>query len=475
MICGTAKKLLSAIAAGALGVALLAPETSAQSSSSTLRWGSGILDIPVASVLPHMAIVGTYSGFGLTTEHRLVVNGAGEVIREITGEGYDRWLQDGSVAIGLFDRLELGATIQHYDAPEEGGNLLGGFARLSLMPSSIQGFDLAVGARYVSSPTFGDRFDQKFQPNRLGYPDSRFIGNPRGGEEFTTNFSPYVVATSHLPGIESGFLPEYDVSLTLGWGMGQFSEGGQFGWYGESESAGIFVGSTLNFAIGTGKTFNIVADFNGFDANAGVELDFGGIRVGAFALGLNHAKYSTFRSKKFGVMASLALCPGDGGLCKSELIDRPGPDTVQLPAPPPDTLVIEREVMPELPVGTATTLCLATGAELEVFLTPAQDTLVGPFRTSMQVLRPGLVFAGTYAAGRDWLAGDDPIRLDARLYFKSGNPERLDCDDIMRVGDHEGVSLFGRRSEDRPYEMIYVPVTPGLWQRYEFDLQRTRG
>src|SRR5262245_43807448 len=35
---------------------------------STLRYGSGYIDVPVASVLPHLAVTGTFSGFRVSVD-----------------------------------------------------------------------------------------------------------------------------------------------------------------------------------------------------------------------------------------------------------------------------------------------------------------------------------------------------------------------------------------------------------------------
>lgn len=438
--------------------------------SGTLRWGSGLLDVPVATVLPHLSLTGTYSGFGISVSERLVVTRSGDVIAR--GGPYEKWVSDGSIALGLFDRAEVGASIQHFDDPAEGGNLLGGFARISLLPSSVQGLGLAVGARYVTSPSF-DPFDDEFRPNRFGYPDSRVVSD--AGREFSSNLSPYVVATAYTRGMDAEFLPEHDLSLTVGWGSGLFRAGRSLEFYQVAGSGGIFAGSAIHLDMGEDKLLNVMAEFNGFDINAGVEVDLGGFRVGAFGLGLAYDKYSTFRSRKFGVTGSVAFCGAAGGLCKPRLAERPGPDTVTLPAPPPDTVAIERTVEAPLPTGTPATLCLATGAAVQVFVTARQDTLVGPSRASLADLRPALDFAGAYAEGQDWFTGDESLSLDDREYSKSGETVRLNCADIVQVGEHEGVPVFAERSQERPYDMVYVPVRPGVWQGYEHGLQRTRG
>ena len=286
---------------GVLGLLVLVQPLSAQNlrMPSTLRYGSGLLDIPVASVLPHLTITGTYSGFTASIPEFVIVDPNGDFIT--VGSPYEKWLSDASVALGLFNRVEVGASIQHFAAPEDGGNLIGGFGRVSLLPSSVTNFDLAVGARYTNSPTFGDQYRYEFQPNRLGYPDSR-LHKDVGDEEYTANLTPYAVATAHLPVSETS-----GISLTAGWGSGLFAAGGDLDFHQDGGSGGLFAGTGIHIGIGNRRQLNLIAEYNGFDTNAGVQLDLGYIRVGGFALGLTHDGYSTFRSRKFGVMASLAL------------------------------------------------------------------------------------------------------------------------------------------------------------------------
>ena len=452
-------------AVGVLALALHVAPASGQTTRvpSSLRYGSGLLDIPVASVLPHLVVTGTYSGFRVSVPNLLVVDRDGESFA--SGEPFERWMSDGSIAIGLFDRVEVGATLQHFGDAAEGGRMLGAFGRISLLPSSVRYLDVALGLRYVSAPSYGDRYDHDFQPNRLGYPDSR-IFDGAGGAEFGSTVSPYAVATARLPGLEPD--PGYDVTLTAGWGGGMFSAGGELDFYGKGSSGGLFVGSALHLSIGRGRLANIMAEYNGFDANAGVQLDLGGLRVGAFSLGLGGDGHSIFRTARFGVLASVAFCAANGRPCGPGP-HGPAPDTVVLPAPPPDTVVIERPPAPERALatpGTPATLCLATGDEVEVSITAAGDTLVGPAGVAIRELRPGVDFAGVYARGEAWFEQGDPVAVADREYQKSGQPVRPACGEIVQVAVHEGVPVFAGTGDAEPYQVLYAPVAPGLWQRY---------
>lgn len=266
---------------------------------STLRYGSGLLDIPVASVLAHGALTLSYSGFKLSTDQTILLDREGREAGH--KEGFDKWLSDGALAIGMFNRVELGASIQHFDDEENGGNMFGGFARVSLLPASMQRFALAAGARYVTSPGYGAGF-RDVQPGRLGHPDYRVLQSPADGDEFSGNLSPYVVATA-TP-VSSGSM---DMTLTAGWGMGLFSAGTDLDFYSSGGTGGIFGGAGLHFAMGGGRLLHLMGEYNGFEVNAGMQVDLGNVMVGAFSHGLNADGHSSYRSRKFGVQAAISF------------------------------------------------------------------------------------------------------------------------------------------------------------------------
>lgn len=462
----------------ALAALLTAPALQAQTTTmpSTLRYGSGLMDIPVSSVMPHLSFTGTFSGFFMDLDRTLEIDGSGNAIG--FGPAVDKFYQDASVAVGLFDRLEVGASIQSLNEANAGSNMWGLFGRLQLVQPVNQGIGLAVGGRYVTAPDFGT--GTSYQPGRLGFPDDRFQETYTGSDDVNTELSLYGVASAYIRGFDDGFLPNHDMTFSLGYGTGMFQDGDKLGFYQFADSEGWFFGSALHFGMGDDAVLTFMGEYNGFDVNIGAQVDVQGVRVGAQYLAANYSEptsgyYSEYRKPKFGVLASVALCPMDGLLCKPKLMERPAPDTVRLPAPPPDTVRITREVERALPDGTPASVCLATGENVQVRVTAQGDTLVGPSRASIRSLRPGVVFAGTYAEGAAWFNNDDAITFEQRRYDKSGNEVRMDCGQIMRIGEHMGVALFAQRSADRPFETIYVPVRPGVWQAYQTGLRRTRG
>ena len=112
-------------------------------------------------------------------------------------------------------------------------------------------------------------------------------------------------------------------------------------------------------------------------------------------------------------------------------------------------------------------LCLASGAAIEVLLMSTGDTLIGPDRVPLRDLRPGLVFAGTYARGLPFYEADEPVRLGERPYGKVGGLVSISCGEVIRVGEYGGVPLFAKSGSDRPPARLYVPVLPGSWHAYD--------
>ncbi len=434
--------------------------------ASTLRYGSGFFNVPAATTLPHLAITGTYSGFGISVDERVFISGRGIEKGRLAGE-WSQWLQDASVAVGLFDRVEVGASFQNFADADSGGNLLGAFGRVALVKPESSGFGLGVGARFVTGPSYAGGRDD-YQPPRLGFPDIRFYGQYEGGlvDDLSTSFSPYAMATFQLAGLDSDALPEHDLTFGLGYGMGMFGgSGSDLGWYGRRYSRGWLAATALHVQLSQGLLLNLMAEYDGWDFNTGVQLDAGGIRAGAYVLGVQNVENSTiYRSARLGVMASVALCPGDGGpLCRPELMPRPEP--IQLPPPPPDTVLIERTTEVPIELRVERTVCLSTGENGTVMATPDGDEVV-----AVEAL------GGAYAADAEWFNDDAEIEHGGNPYEKVGEQVSPNCGTITRVGEWMGVPLFAESAAagEDPIPMIYVPVTPGRWQPYELPA-RVRG
>jgi hypothetical protein len=457
---------LGAAAAWLLGASAGLAQT--PSMPSTLRYGSGLLDVPVSSVLPHLSVTGTLSGFWVSLDRRSEVGPFGD---ETGFSGpVDEFYSDGSLAVGLFDRVELGTSLQAFGDASSGGNVWGLFGRVKVWEPVDQGLGLAMGARYLTSPSFGDGV--KYVPGRLGFADSRLARSYTGG----TNFTAYGVATAYLRGFDGGPLPENDMTFSVGYGSGMFHAGGRLDLYSAGHANGWFFGTSLNVATSERSMMTLMAEHNGFDVNVGAQVDWNGVRVGAHWLASSHAPppgghVSEYQKPKLGLLASVALCPRTRGLlCRPRMMRRVEPDTIFIPPPPPDTVVVGTGAPPP-PPGEDGALCLSTGQSVPVRITQAGDTLVGPDFVSLRSVRPLLDFAGTYASGAFWYEVGEPITFEGNVFGRAPDQFPIDCNQILRVGVHQGVPVFADVAAERPLVMLFVPVRPGVWQRYERGLR----
>jgi hypothetical protein len=442
------------------------PPSNTPTMPSTLRYGSGLLDIPVSSVLPHMSATATYSGFWVGLDRTVLVDGAGNPIG--FGPGADSYHWDTSVALGLFDRAEAGISLQSLKGQAGGGDVWGLFSRVRLWEPVDQGIGLAVGARYLTSPDFGDGVS--YAPTRLGFPDRRMDRAFTGG----TNFTAYGVATAYLRGFDGGPLPENDVTFTLGYGGGMFKQGGAAGFYGDGHANGWFYGTSLLLRTSARSQVSIMAEHNGFDVNVGAQLDFDGVRAGVSWLASNHAApsgghSSEYQKGKLGFLLSVAICPNERGFrCRPRMMRRVEPDTVFIPAPPPDTVIVRTETTSAgPPAGEDIEICLSTGQNIPLRVTAQGDTLVAPTFAPLRELRPTMTFAGGYAGGAFWFDGNAVVTFEGADFGKTTDLFPIDCNQIARVGVHQGVPVFAALAAERPLVILFIPVRPGVWARYE--------
>ncbi len=434
----------------------------------TLRYGSGLLDVPVASVLPHLQVRAAYSGFWTDVDRAPLLDPTGAVVGFTAGSG--AYHDDGSLSVGLFDRGEVGLSLQSLGNSDSGGNMWGLFGRLNVFQPRGQGIGLAVGGRYLSRATFGDGVMRA--SGRLGFPDSRLVRRFEGSDRaMRTRLSMYGVATAQLRGVDVSRIPENDLTLSLGWGGGMFRGSSGTELYGDG-SNGWFVGASSHWSLGTGSVLQIMAEHNGFDVNVGAQFETGGARVGLHALGVNHPRpsggyWSEYRAPKFGFSVSVSVCPEERRFrCTPRLMERVEPDTIWIPPPPPDTVVVG-EAGPPVPEGEAAAVCLSTGQNAPIRITAAGDTLVGSAGTPISSLRPVVDFAGQYARGADWFERRGEILFENERFVPAGEPFDVDCGQILRVGSYQGVPLFADRAAVRPIEVLFVPVALGVWQRFE--------
>jgi len=465
-----------------LAAVTVVTESAAQTPTmpSTQRYGSGLLDIPVSSVLPHLTVTTTFSGFWTSLGRRVEIDEAGQP----SGFGPARsdFFGDVSTSVGLFDRVEAGVAIQSLNDATEGGDIWGLFGRLRLWEPIDQGLGLAVGGRYLTSPRFEGLAGGgvEYAPGRLGFPDERLRSTYSSGVGLDTNLSLYGVATAYLRGYDGGFMPENDMTFTLGYGGGMFAGGGGLDFYAPATNAGWFLGTALHMSAGDGSQVTVMAEHNGFDINLGAQVDWNGVRVGVQGLALNHdwpvdGQFSEYQKPKFGFTLSAAVCLLEAGFrCRPRMMRRTEPDTIYIPPPPPDTVLVGDPGAARTVVsGDPASMCLATGRTVSIEVTAAGDTLVGTPPVPVRSLRPAMTFAGNYAGSAFWYLDDEVIVFEGGDFGKSDDTFPIDCSQILRVGVYRGVPVFAVISARRPLDVIFIPVRPGVWHRYERGLRRS--
>ncbi|MGB1657694.1 MAG: hypothetical protein ACPHO4_10085 [Longimicrobiales bacterium] len=448
---------------------------------STQRYGSGLLDIPVSSVRPHLAVTTTFSGFWTSLGRRIEVDEAGQPAG--FGPGRSDFFGDISTSVGLFDRAEVGVAIQSLNDATEGGDIWGLFGRVRLWEPIDQGLGFAVGGRYLTSPSFGGpgfSGGTEYAPGRLGFPDERLRATYTGGERLDTNLSLYSVATAYLRGYDGGFLPENDLTFTLGYGGGMFGGGGGLDFYAPGTNNGWFFGTAVHMSAGERSQVTVMAEHNGFDINLGAQVDWNGLRVGVQGLALNHdwptdGQFSEYQKPKFGFTLSAAICPLEPGFrCRPRMMRRTEPDTIYIPPPPPDTIRVgDPDASVTVVSGEPGSMCLATGQTVSIEVTAAGDTLVGTPPVPIRSLRPAMTFAGSYGGSAFWYLDDEVVVFEGGDFGKSEDTFPIDCSQILRVGVYRGVPVFAVISARRPLDVIFIPVRPGVWHRYERGLRRS--
>jgi hypothetical protein len=69
---------------------------------------------------------------------------------------------------------------------------------------------------------------------------------------------------------------------------------------------------------------------------------------------------------------------------------------------------------------------------------------------------------------RDWYAGGAPIQLDGREFDPVGSAEPIDPDNLVDVGEFDGVPAFAGRLSETPHTDLWLPLcgTPGTYRLY---------
>jgi hypothetical protein len=148
-----------------------------------------------------------------------------------------------------------------------------------------------------------------------------------------------------------------------------------------------------------------------------------------------------------------------------DLMPPPPPPPVEPPPPPPPPPPAEREMeiciiddMGNIQVVDA------------IFLPETGDTMVvvdGQRRAFATVYPTD----ARYAAGQRWFVDNEPIHVMDQRYVKTGLPRIIQPQELTRVGEYQGVSVFAQPGAETPPAVLYLPVRPGC----EFQAYQARG
>jgi hypothetical protein len=60
--------------------------------------------------------------------------------------------------------------------------------------------------------------------------------------------------------------------------------------------------------------------------------------------------------------------------------------------------------------------------------------------------------------GRDWYRSDEPVSAEGGSWIKFGTSRTLTADQLMQVGEYDGVPVYVRTGATQPYSEIYLPL-----------------
>jgi uncharacterized small protein (DUF1192 family) len=267
------------VTAAAVGLgALASPLAAQQTYPQTLYWGAGLVDIPVAWVAP-------LSGdFALNYSAKTFEKGD----QTITKINYNDQLNSQlTFSISVFGRVEAGVAF-YSSNPEYG--FFG--QALVLNEEDYRG---RPGGWFIPSIAFGfrgigpygqiDRFGIGYSllPPDPGSPNYRHVADSIH-EEFDVTPTVYGVGTKSfsLADIRSGW-PDVNLSISIGYGNGLFSDDGELGdAYAKNSTGGLFGGLKVDFTPTPNTVLSLMAENNAWDYNVGASLDWRGMRAGLY-------------------------------------------------------------------------------------------------------------------------------------------------------------------------------------------------
>jgi hypothetical protein len=105
-------------------------------------------------------------------------------------------------------------------------------------------------------------------------------------------------------------------------------------------------------------------------------------------------------------------------------------------------------------------LCVVRRGELEL-VHLEYDTRSGDSTCQGVPIARVFPLDSTYAGAAEWFALNEPIRMDGRVFVRSGDPRVLGIQELTPVGEYRGVRVFAAAGGHLPPSVVYLPVRPG--------------
>jgi hypothetical protein len=145
----------------------------------------------------------------------------------------------------------------------------------------------------------------------------------------------------------------------------------------------------------------------------------------------------------------------------------PPPPPPVLPPPTPPEVITPPPPPPAGPTMTDIQVCVVQDGNL--VNVPAQYSSAGDTTVNGQPFGTVHPMGAQYAGNATWYINNEPVMFQNRRFVKYGLPRVLGVNEVTRVGEFQGVSLFAETGQTRP-DVVYVPVRPGCeFQPYQVE------
>ena len=156
-------------------------------------------------------------------------------------------------------------------------------------------------------------------------------------------------------------------------------------------------------------------------------------------------------------------------------IDQAFGEADYVPRPRPLRAARPAAVAPAAPEGREIRVCILQGGELQTVSAtyrPATGDTVAMSGGRERAFAEAYPSERGYATRTGWFMNNRPVSFMDRSYVRVGLTRIIPSEELIRIGEYQGVPLFGEARTGSPPEVLYVPVRPGC-EFQPFGLEET--